>query len=396
LGVRGLPIGEDARVAALPERCPRCELTIGPNLDREIFFRATVLTPIRAHTGGLAQATQLLLSQLFSAVGDDAATSRTIVFTDSRDDAARTAAGVGLNAFRDLVRLLIRQEVDQEVSPSALLRRGAADESALSDRERLEYGRLQELHPREAIAYVRQELGRAAETDLVLLASFEAAFPPNVAQVSWGAALQRLTDRLVALGVNPAGPLASERELPSGDPWYVAHEPPEPGMWPVAPPEVRREGRREHLAALGASLSEAIFDRAGRDIESIRLGIVDAPAVRVDPLGLGIDSRDALRSVIRLLGLLGRYDGSRRAGPRDERTPPRAVRQYLERVADAHGVARGDLVEAMAAVVLDGRIAPSWLLATRTAESPLSLIGPSGPTEWICRRCANVHLHASA
>ena len=49
--------------------------------------------PDPGHTTGIAQSTQLYLSQLVRSMGDTPAESRTIVFTDSRDDAARTAAG---------------------------------------------------------------------------------------------------------------------------------------------------------------------------------------------------------------------------------------------------------------------------------------------------------------
>ena len=42
--------------------------------------------------------------RLVRSMGGTPAESRTILFTDSRDDAARTAAGVARNHFRDLVR----------------------------------------------------------------------------------------------------------------------------------------------------------------------------------------------------------------------------------------------------------------------------------------------------
>ena len=69
----------------------------------DISFAGIVRSPIRAHTAGLSQATQLLLSQLHRSMGDNASDSRTIVFTDSRYDAARTSVGVERNHFRDLL-----------------------------------------------------------------------------------------------------------------------------------------------------------------------------------------------------------------------------------------------------------------------------------------------------
>ncbi len=65
-------------------------------------------------------------------MGDTADESRTIIFTDSRDDAARTAVGVERNHFRDLVRQLIRKQLDSpRVNRIDVVRRGAEDEDGL-------------------------------------------------------------------------------------------------------------------------------------------------------------------------------------------------------------------------------------------------------------------------
>ena len=73
------------------------------------FFAGKVRSPIRAHTTGQAELTQMTVAQVFRTTGDTAENSRTIVFTDSRDDAARTAAGIALNTYRDQVRQVVRQ-----------------------------------------------------------------------------------------------------------------------------------------------------------------------------------------------------------------------------------------------------------------------------------------------
>ena len=103
--VSGVPVDGDLTPAALPVYCPRCDQRTG-QLDGASYFKGEVRSPIRAHTAGLAQSTQLLMTQLHRSMGSTDEDSRTIVFTDSRDDAARTASGTELNHFRDLVRQL--------------------------------------------------------------------------------------------------------------------------------------------------------------------------------------------------------------------------------------------------------------------------------------------------
>ena len=106
--------------------------TATPESSGEAKFAA----PVRGHTTGIAQSTQLYLSQLVRSMGDTPAESRTILFTDSRDDAARTAAGVARNHFRDLVRQLIRQVMDERPpAPLSVLRKAVASPGSLNDSE---------------------------------------------------------------------------------------------------------------------------------------------------------------------------------------------------------------------------------------------------------------------
>jgi hypothetical protein len=67
------------------------------------FWRGEVRTPVRGHTTGIAQSTQLYLSQLVRSLGNTPAESRTILFTDSRGRAGRAgqAFSYALTVCRD-------------------------------------------------------------------------------------------------------------------------------------------------------------------------------------------------------------------------------------------------------------------------------------------------------
>jgi DEAD/DEAH box helicase domain-containing protein len=395
--IGNLPNGDGYRIPSLPQYCPRCELQVGQNNDPNKFFRGFVRSPIRAHTSGLAQASQLLLSQLFQGIGDDASTSRTILFTDSRDDAARSAAGVALNGFRDLIRQLLRQGLEFGATPPELFERVSRGE-LLSEAAAAEHERLVDIYPREFVAYAKRVAGSATPEDSARIASFESKFPAGSNVVTWTSLLQRLSSRLVGMGVNPGGAAPSMAALPGrGDsPWYLAFEPPIPGLWVPLPAQERSEDQRLLRASLSGALASAVFDRAGRDIESIGLAIVDAPEIRAGSLGLGEHSRDVFRSAIRILGIAGRYEESRSMPtPRPQRTPPRALERYLRKVADVHGVRLADLQEDVAALLLDSGLAPGWILRTSDPKVSLALVEPPNDLEWQCPKCANVHRHGS-
>ena len=70
-------------------------------------------------------------------LGDTPADGRTIIFTDSRDDAANTAAGVELNHFRDLIRQIVTLELETTILLSLLRNKswwGTILRRALSER----------------------------------------------------------------------------------------------------------------------------------------------------------------------------------------------------------------------------------------------------------------------
>jgi DEAD/DEAH box helicase domain-containing protein len=393
LAVGGLPPEGDLRVPALPELCPRCELRTG-RFEGKQFFRGIIRSPIRAHTAGLSQAAQLLLSQLHRSMGTTASESRTIVFTDSRDDAARTAVGVERNHFRDLIRQLVRQQLDPPViDRSAILRKGVEDPGTLEPAKKAVFDELAAQEPTLIMAYTRQEAGVPKPEDLTKIKEFEGAEGAAQGRRPWASLLQQTMTDLVALGVNPAGPKASMRWLSvdPGVPWYRVHKPPEEGLWTQLPPDLCAQDLARHRESLAGELASAVFDRAGRDVESIGLAFVDAD-VSVSGWPLPPDvAHQVLRGAIRVLGASRRYAGGTLSSGR-----PRAVKAFLKAVANLYGVDEEELAAAAESSISQPGIAPDWVLATVSADSRLRLVRPDGTDRWVCPTCARSHLHPAA
>ena len=203
--VAGIPEQDRSHTPALPVHCPRCDQRAGL-LDGTDYFAVEVRSPIRAHTSGLSQSTQLLMTQLHRSMGDAVDESRTIVFTDSRDDAARTACGTELNQFRDLVRQLTRQILQEREDPLEIMRRGAADRESLEPEERALFDQIAADDVALAQAFLRQHLGAASDTDRDRIKAFETVHGGPERHVTWGSLIHRLSRELLAIGVNPAGP----------------------------------------------------------------------------------------------------------------------------------------------------------------------------------------------
>ncbi|MET7961470.1 DEAD/DEAH box helicase [Micromonospora zamorensis] len=389
LAVSGLGPNTTARPPALPERCPRCDAK-SYNGDLRRFWRGIVRSPIRGHRSGQSQAVQLYLSQLFRSMGSTAAESRTILFTDSRDDAARTASAVARNHHRDLVRQLIRHELEQrQPDPVDLVFKSAKE--PLTPAESPTMITFQQQHPDVFGAAMRTAVGAGSPSDDTLIAKYRQANDPG-ARIPWSPAANRLEASMLARGIHPAGPARSVREWQS-EPWYRIFEPPEPELWSPLDPQTRMAGVQLYRQILATAMAEAVFDRARRDLESTGLVMVEPRAPQLGDSGVDSESSlQILRSVIRIMGIQGRYAGGQWFRPKPDM--PRSVRDYLHAVADSLHIDPGGL-EVWTTREIRDRIAPDWGLRVNSADAPFLLVR-GGDAVWVCPKCNYRHLHASA
>ena len=389
----GAPDAADAAAPALPDRCPRCGHQSSNN-DTDKFWHGSVNSPIRGHSTGAAQATQVYLSQLIRSLGDTATESRTIVFTDSRDDAATTAGGVARNHFRDLARQIIRQVVDAPApDPLAVLRKGAENPSSLDDAERHLLESYSAEHP-EAWQLIQKERFVPLSTDETKVLAKLSEVPHGDRKVPWSELHQKLQARLISLGVPPGGPGPSMSRTPGGAEWYRAYQPPRPGAWSPLPGAEMATAQMVFTSSLNVNLAEALFDRGGRDIESVGLAWIEPRSP--DLAGAPTDPQTAieiLRSCIRLLGVGRHYAGAEYATPATR--PRRIITSYLERVARHCGIEADALTLWVTRVLALSPVATEWLLQIQAADAPFVMVRGAGDA-WRCPSCNYWHLHASA
>lgn len=381
------PVREEApRVPALPERCPRCWGTQS-NRNPQVFFRGTVRSPIRAHTTGTARSTQIILDRVVRLIGATPQEGRTIVFTDSRDDAAGTAAGTNTNHFRDLVRQLATRRLSSEVSPATLMR-AAAQGDEVSDADVL--AAYQSQYPDVWAAYRIAARGAATEQDRSVLAEFELRHGERQG-LEWEVLASRLMTDLVELGVNPAGPEPSAAEIAAPDDWWRLHDPPR-SEWEPLRADLRARGLKETRHRLDCHLLDAMFDRGARDFESIGIGWLEPLQPSLQPLELPSNAAlEVVRSSIRMLGMSARRPGAWAA---DSGSPGEAMRAFASAVAERYGVESGaDVLEQIEESLRRSGALRDWCLVPRGLV--VVLAGEDG-AGWRCKRCARLHMHASA
>jgi len=388
---------DKVKLPALPDRCPACGQRGQRSQEKADVGSANIRTPIRAHTAGASAATEVYLGTLTRLMGDSRPDRRTLIFTDSRDDAAKTAAGVELNHYRDQLRVMVRAALlEKPPTPLELLRKSVRGE-ALSPAEQAlvaQYtAEFPDLQQAVAIEHVLAGMGQSIpkpQQDIIDAAENAEATSGR----AWNSVLDFVSKRMVAMGTNPAG-LAKAAQSVHDVEWFRYFDPPVPGIWTTIPPVEAAAGRALLDAHLSEGLCDALFDRARRDIESIGVGYIAlAAAVDKGPLPDTDTASQVLNTAIRILGRSRRYQQDYQL---DDSNPPAALTSYAKRVGARLGLDSPDVLDWMkrrmgAADVLTD--AQSWRLATQRAGLRLQ-IRPASEDAWICDTCQFMHLHAS-
>jgi DEAD/DEAH box helicase domain-containing protein len=394
---------------ALPTKCPGCDLRRVTD-SKEAFWNRGAASPIGAHTGGMATATQIYVSQLLRTLAkqvDDSdlepevkaetlkSSSKTIIFRDSRDEAARTAAGIGSTHHKDLVRQVLFEVVkdpglDMEKVLNAVIK---GDSSGLRADERVLLQNIVVREPHMLGYYMRISQGLDLSADEREL--YDQTVSRYASDASIKAFYERYMLRCLELGVNPAGTHAEYQTFGPEDQrskWYELYEPPVRGLWernPGAGPIYDL-----HQIRIAAVVTEALFDAARRDAESIELAFVQPSLEMVagSPLSSEL-AIQVLASVVRILGVKGQRLGGKYAKSVD--TPPKYMKDYLQAVSDRHSVEFQQLEDWVHQTLVASTAAPSWVLNPVSKDFKVVIVAASG-NRWVCSACKFVHLQQSA
>ncbi|MFJ5832022.1 DEAD/DEAH box helicase [Streptomyces sp. NPDC093089] len=389
---------------AAPTQCPGC----GDNWEvRQLGHESLSLsdprrlrTPVRSMRTGFEKVNQVLTTGVLSQLP----VPQAVVFSDSRQDAAKLAAGLGLRHYQDLLRLLLAEELAEQGHPAADLAsiqkffhrtsQASADRSAAqAARRRLRardpetydaWERLQKSGSADSLDDLADDPGPEAEAELYALLNRVPSLDSHTATIA---------ERLLHLGVNPGGPSASlqKTRYQTGSPalpWSSLYRWPDDADGRVRDESVsilserQRELREEIRESLSRELLMGLFGSAGRDFESLGLGWLTLSTDQA-PLEIPRGSDTALvRGSLRVLGHMRRFAGLRT--PSD--TPPRPLRDYWRKVADASGLSEQDVQrraeQAWGQAVIKYVIQPAQV-SLRHGED----------LSWTCGKCHRRHLH---
>jgi DEAD/DEAH box helicase domain-containing protein len=286
------------QLPAFPIQCLRCGDDWEGDRSMPVISSDRTRSPIRTMRTGFEKINQVLGDALLRQMPD--AYRKLVVFSDSRQDAAKLSAGLEKNHFTDVIRQVVVQAASKLKVQPALYLRYEKQEELTTDEEQmgLEYERL---FPQDAEILRRSRRRNASADDLVKAREILASSEGPVALSVLRSEVER---ELLALGMNPAGP----------DPefqWYqdgkVRTSWTELVDWSdLRNPKWQQPGQRspigdQHLQRISArALQEVIymlFAHQRRDIESLGLGwCTFDPSIDLSSKAPGLDP-DQLRQV---------------------------------------------------------------------------------------------------
>jgi len=384
-------------VSPYPTICPACGddwemFRAGPR-KKPVEDPSRLRSPTRGMRTGFEKVSQVLGDALLRELPGG---RKLVLFSDSRQDAAKLSAGFEKRHYQDLVRQLLLGALDERVRARTEALNGfeAYVKGERTQDAEQHWKQFQQAFPLDALAISNALSGLGGETAIEEADRIRARFRAG------GATLDSVTggvwDGLVSRGINPGGPDWTLQGYPlrqeGRTPWttlFAGWEALNPRKKPDA--DLGQEAQQLLQAiteALSGECVQAVYSGAGRDFESIGLAwsSLDPQRQLTPPSAMDNEAfGEAVASSVRVLGDMRRFPGTRWG----VQSPPARLRKYWEAVADRHG-------EDLAA--LQSAVEQTWHGAVEEyLLKPSALfLRPAADHAWICPRCRRQHLHASA
>ncbi|MDM0109834.1 DEAD/DEAH box helicase [Variovorax sp. J22R24] len=351
--------------SALPRCCPSCATDYSQR-------KQGVKSPLRSFRTGFAKASQLLASEMFSLLHVAGSAPKSIVFSDSRQDAARAALNIEGRHHQDMRRQLVVAELRKAGAASAKI-----SPQQMAEMEE-EANRLWAAGDKKAAFALHDELDRmkaAGDGKRVPLATILEPRSPVDRK------MKALMRRYVELGVHPVDP-AGVADV-KGKPWYswMVDRGDEQEWRSIDEYDTAGEARHAMVREQRPLTYEVLFSKTYFALEETGIGY---PSLTASAEG---DS-DRLDALLRVLGDSYQVEGN---PYRDVATVSRPTEfpGKLKRFAKATGQDQDRVLSEFLARLenlghRDGIVLLDKLFVRLTDEAD---------RWWRCSACGRVHLH---
>lgn len=364
-----------------PHKCPQCEVSY-------LVKDKNSVTPIRRHSTGLQKVNQILADSLIRTMKrEKESNTKVVLFSDSRQSAAKLSAGIELDHFRDVLRWSILHSLSG--SNDVIIRLKAIRENEvlssedktfiMSLRGDATYGKIASLIHAEKTNW-------ATDEDIAQLNAFFAC--------SGALKLDSIeTDvfkTLLSVGMNPAGPKPSASFNINAGFWselfdFDLCKTKDPSE--LTPGKLEFSDRIKYFNKIEQLTS--IFSNKNRSFEELRLGYL-MPSCSI-PDG---QFKELVCSVIRILGEKKKIKGIPSKYPATD-SFPKNVRPLIKKVYNLSTKKDVDeKIDELRTFLRKNRIIDPQVVLL-TGENISFTKAQVGDNYWVCPRCKTIHMHHS-
>lgn len=383
---QGLP---ESASRAYPSRCPRCDTN---------WARRDIGSPVRTQRTGFQKLAQVLSDALLRDIGSENPSGRKlVVFSDSRQDAAKLSAGMRFAHYRDAVRQALAAALNHQ-GAGALAFIAQLQGQALSPEEQAAAHAYQGAYPAEANALLMAQgpLANNPSQAFPGLTNQQAAQRIQLRASHGPHAIGQLgidvSSQLLRQGINPGGysqdVLWTDTRGRSG-PWRGLYNWPQGGTPSPRPNSQLSADEQNHLATIAmtalAELMDVVFASGRRSLES--LCIAFATTDRLSFPAPNADVQQAADGVIRLLGSRKKISSH---DPNPPQSTPAYVRDYLRAVANHRGLNAAALETDVLNYLTNAGCLNQFVL-----QANALFLESAGAQFYECPQCRRIHLHPS-
>jgi len=341
---------------AYPAYCPACEAEKKYPKQMAPFYK---------HGTGVQKVNQLMADALYSNMqNENGSPEKLILFSDSRQGAAKLAAGIELDHYRDLLRQLVFQSIQKQ----------QVESKKYADMLK-QYNNL----PRPEQREVERYLGKLGVSEQCIDDALDGN-PIAIRDITSRLSQIYITELSIPIakelkenGICPAGPKPSMYHNTTGTlNWKDCY------YFNTQPSAELNQYREKLMAELSKEILFVIFPAPRRSFEALGLGIIK---YQKDP------NNQHINTFIRMLGEKRRLQGNLYVSSAGI---PTDIKKYFSRI----GVKGSDLNELKEQLIQDGTLTADPLVLTGK-NLIVTLLDQTQDKVWRCSQCRTLHLHPS-
>ena len=351
-------------LAPFPEHCPACDWSIKYNKEEQS------LTPLYHHGTGVQKLDQVFADSIVRILKNKAEKSKLILFSDSRQGAAKLSAGIELDHYRDEIRLAMSTSLDSGSDCLDYLRKFRNGDIVYKDIPKEISSKIEKAPFEELLTEILKEKN-GMPTKINLDSEL------NISTVDIRKIVDEVIEKLLQVGINPAGPYPSEQR-------YVDQKWSDIVDWRTY--KYKDDDYKTKVKIkCKTELLKTAFGSSKRSFEQLCLGYFKA------------NSNDEIEqafldSSIRILGESWRIVGYNSGYP--TKSFPKRLWKYAEKVYGSYTEAKIKLGK-LKDILINHKLIKDIDNIVLTGDGMEFVPFEKCEYVWECNRCRTIHLHNS-